>query len=88
LYELKYFFGSGIASTDMDGDGASAEAVKAAIREIVERESEILSDDAIAALLKQRGFDIARRTVVKYRESMGIGSSVQRRRQRKITGHA
>jgi RNA polymerase sigma-54 factor len=40
----------------------------------------------IAALLKQRGFDCARRTVVKYRESMGIGSSVQRRRQRKISG--
>jgi RNA polymerase sigma-54 factor len=88
LFELKYFFGSGVASTDMDGDGASAEAVKAAIREIIERETEILSDDAIAALLKQRGFDIARRTVVKYRESMGIGSSVQRRRQRKIAGIA
>ena len=57
-----------------------------AIREIVERENEILSDDAIAALLKQKGYDIARRTVVKYREAMGIGSSVQRRRQRKIAG--
>jgi hypothetical protein len=79
LFELKYFFGSGVASTDGDGDGAAAEAVKAAIREIIEGEEEILSDDAIAALLKQRGFDIARRTVVKYRESMGIGSSVQRR---------
>ena len=60
--------------------------MKTAIRDIVEREAEILSDDAIAALLKQRGFDCARRTVVKYRESMGIGSSVQRRRQRKIAG--
>jgi RNA polymerase sigma-54 factor len=86
LYELKYFFKSGVASTDADGDGASAEAVKAAIRDIIDREAEVLSDDAIAALLKQRGFDCARRTVVKYRESMGIGSSVQRRRQRKIAG--
>jgi len=69
-----------------DGEGAAAEAVKTAIREVIEREDEILSDDAIAAQLKQRGFDIARRTVVKYREAMGIGSSVQRRRQRKISG--
>ncbi|MFP5329911.1 MAG: RNA polymerase factor sigma-54 [Alphaproteobacteria bacterium] len=86
LFELKYFFGSGVGSTEAQGEGAAAEAVKTAIRDIIEREREILSDDAIAALLKQRGFDCARRTVVKYRESMGIGSSVQRRRQRKIAG--
>jgi RNA polymerase sigma-54 factor len=84
LFELKYFFGSGVASTE--GDGAAAEAVKAAIKELIDAESEILSDDAIAALLKQRGFDVARRTVVKYREAMGIGSSIQRRRLRKIAG--
>jgi RNA polymerase sigma-54 factor len=86
LYELKFFFGSGVASSGGEGEGAAAEAVKAGIREIIDREADVLSDDAIAALLKQRGFDVARRTVVKYRESMGIGSSVQRRRQRKITG--
>ncbi|MFL6729993.1 MAG: RNA polymerase factor sigma-54 [Sphingomicrobium sp.] len=86
LYELKYFFGSGVASAE--GDGAAAEAVKAAIKELINAETEILSDDAMAALLKQRGFDVARRTVVKYREAMGIGSSIQRRRQRKITGAA
>ena len=74
LYELKYFFGSGVASAE--GDGAAAEAVKAAIKQVIEAETEILSDDAIAALLKQRGFDVARRTVVKYREAMGIGSSI------------
>ncbi|HXG81535.1 MAG TPA: RNA polymerase factor sigma-54 [Sphingomicrobium sp.] len=82
LFELKYFFGSGVASEG--GEGAAAEAVKAAIRELIEAETEILSDDAIAALLKQRGMDVARRTVVKYREAMGIGSSIQRRRQRKM----
>ena len=85
LYELKYFFGSGVASSEGEG-GAAAEAVKAAIGELIGAEIEILSDDAIAALLKQRGFDVARRTVVKYRESMGIGSSIQRRRLRKIAG--
>ncbi len=85
LYELKYFFGSGVASAEGEG-GAAAEAVKAGIREIIDAETEVLSDDAIAALLKQRGFDVARRTVVKYREAMGIGSSIQRRRLRKIAG--
>ena len=84
LYELKYFFGSGVASAE--GDGAAAEAVKAAIRQVIDAETEILSDDAIAGLLKERGFDVARRTVVKYREAMGLGSSIQRRRQRKIGG--
>ena len=84
LFELKYFFGSGVQSAE--GDGAAAEAVKAGIREIIDSEAEVLSDDAIAALLKQRGFDCARRTVVKYREAMGIGSSIQRRRMRKIAG--
>src|SRR5947209_20398415 len=85
LYELKYFFGSGVASAEGSG-GAAAEAVKAAIKELIEAETEILSDDALAALLKQRGFEAARRTAVKYRESMGIGSSIQRRRLRKIAG--
>jgi RNA polymerase sigma-54 factor len=84
LFELKYFFGSGVASAE--GDGAAAEAVKAGIKELIDAESDILSDDAIASLLKQRGFDVARRTVVKYREAMGIGSSIQRRRLRKIAG--
>ena len=84
LFELKYFFGSGVASAE--GDGAAAEAVKAAIKELIDRETEIQSDDALAGLLKQRGFDVARRTVVKYREAMGIGSSIQRRRLRKIAG--
>ncbi|HEX2725376.1 MAG TPA: RNA polymerase factor sigma-54 [Beijerinckiaceae bacterium] len=84
LIELKYFFGSGVASDS--GEGAAAPAVKAEIRRLIEGETEILSDDAIAGLLKAKGFDIARRTVVKYREAMGIGSSVQRRRQRKMKG--
>lgn len=85
LFELKYFFGSGVSSSVGEG-GAAAEAVKAGIKSIIDSEEEILSDDAIAALLKQRGFDVARRTVVKYREALGIGSSIQRRRLRKIGG--
>ena len=84
LFELKYFFGSGVQSAE--GEGAAAEAVKAGIKEIIDAETEILSDDAIAGMLKAKGFDVARRTVVKYREAMGIGSSIQRRRLRKIAG--
>ena len=82
MFELKYFFGSGVASEG--GEGAAAEAVKAAIKAIIDAESDVLSDDAIAAMLKDKGMDVARRTVVKYREAMGIGSSIQRRRQRKM----
>ena len=84
-FELKYFFGSGVGSADSE-DGAAAEAVKAAIRKLIDEEDKILSDDALVTLLKARGFDLARRTVAKYREAMGIGSSVQRRRQRKMSG--
>jgi RNA polymerase sigma-54 factor len=84
LFELKYFFGSGVTSAE--GDGAAAEAVKSEIKALIDAESEILSDDAIAGLLNGKGFNVARRTVVKYREAMGIGSSIQRRRLRKIAG--
>lgn len=87
LFELKYFFSSGIAATDGEG-AASAEAIKSRIAKLIEGEDgkAILSDDAIAALLAKEGHDIARRTVVKYREAMGIGSSVQRRRQKALAG--
>ncbi len=86
LYELKFFFGSGVGSSDEGGEGAAAGAVKAAIGELIAKETEILSDDTLVDLLGERGFDVARRTVAKYREAMGIGSSIQRRRERKISG--
>ncbi|GAA0540446.1 RNA polymerase sigma-54 factor [Rhizomicrobium palustre] len=81
LFELKYFFTAAIQS--MDGsESHSAEAVRDRIREMIEREEprEILSDDRIVALLTADGVNIARRTVAKYRESMRIPSSVERRR--------
>jgi RNA polymerase sigma-54 factor len=84
-FELKYFFTSGVASAD--GEGAvSAEAVKAQIRALCDAEpaDDILSDDKLVELLREKGYDLARRTVAKYRESIGIGSSVQRRRQKKL----
>jgi RNA polymerase sigma-54 factor len=85
IFELKYFFTSGVAAAD--GAGAvSAEAVKAAIRSLIDAEDPkaILSDDALVDLLRARGFDLARRTVAKYREAIGLGSSVQRRRQKAL----
>jgi len=86
LYELKFFFTSGIAAAD-GGDAVSAEAVKSAIRALIANEgAKILSDDTLVELLQAKGFDIARRTVAKYREALGIGSSVQRRRARALGG--
>ncbi|MGN6269954.1 MAG: RNA polymerase factor sigma-54 [Sphingomonas sp.] len=86
LYELKYFFTSAIQAAD-GGEAVSAEAVKNAIRTLIAGEGrKILSDDTLVDLLKAKGFDIARRTVAKYREAMGIGSSVQRRRQKALEG--
>jgi RNA polymerase sigma-54 factor len=85
LYELKYFFTSGIQSND-GGDAASSEAVKSRIKALIAAEGpdRILSDDQLVEMLKAEGFDIARRTVAKYREAIGLGSSVQRRRQKAI----
>ena len=51
-----------------------------------EEASDILSDDTLVELLRKEGFELARRTVAKYREAIGIGSSVQRRRQKKLAG--
>ena len=87
-FELKYFFTSGVGA-DADGEGgASSQAVKARIKGLTDAEDpkKILSDDKLVELLKGEGFDLARRTVAKYREAMGIGSSVQRRRQKKMEG--
>lgn len=85
LFDLKYFFSSGVQSAD--GEGASAEAVKSHIKSLIDGEGDkILSDDTLVDMLTAKGFDIARRTVAKYREAMGIGSSVQRRRAKKIGG--
>jgi RNA polymerase sigma-54 factor len=86
MFELKYFFGSGVGGGGGDGEGAAAEAVKSAIGKLIAAETEILSDDDLVDLLRIQGFEVARRTVAKYREAMGIGSSIQRRRHRKMAG--
>ncbi len=83
LFELKFFFSTALVSSS--GAAHSAEAIKARIKALIDAEevTKILSDDKIVDILKEEGIDIARRTVAKYREAMHIGSSVQRRKQKK-----
>jgi len=85
LFEMKYFFTTGLSSSS-GGDNHSSESVRHFIRQMIENEDikKILSDEAISKMIKQQhGIDVARRTVMKYRESLNFASSVIRRRQKK-----
>jgi RNA polymerase sigma-54 factor len=83
LFELKYFFTASIPART-GGESHSAEAVRFRIKQLIDGETlgDILSDDAIVLKLKGQNIDIARRTVAKYRESLRIPSSVERRREK------
>jgi len=80
IFELKYFFSSHVRT--IDGGVVSATATKARIQIMIENEpaKQPLSDQEISQLLRETGICAARRTVAKYRESLGIGSSSERRR--------
>ena len=67
-----------------DGQGT----IKARIKTLIEAETarNILSDQQLAEMLQEEGFDLARRTVAKYREAIGLGSSAERRRAKKLAG--
>ena len=80
IFELKYFFSSHVRT--VDGGIVSATATKARIQIMIENEpaKQPLSDQEISQLLRETGICAARRTVAKYRESLGIGSSSERRR--------
>ncbi len=84
MFELKYFFTTAIPATG-NGDMHSSEAVRARIRSLIDAETakSVLSDDAIVMELERSGINIARRTVAKYRDTMQIASSVQRRREKR-----
>jgi len=86
VFEMKYFFTSAIAAAG-EGEAYSSESVRYRIKELIgsETASSVLSDDKIVEILKKNGIDIARRTVAKYRECMGIRSSVHRRREKKLS---
>ena len=84
VFELKYFFSSQIST--VDGGAASATAIRARLRKIIEGEEpgRPCSDRRLASDLERAGFRVARRTVAKYRESMGIPPSNERRRERAV----
>ncbi len=80
IFELKYFFSSHV-STDNGGE-CSSTAIRALIKKLVaaENSAKPLSDSKIAAQLADQGIQVARRTIAKYRESLGIAPSSQRKR--------
>ena len=80
LFELKYFFNSGLSTSE--GDFVASESVKNRIREIIVKENpkKPLSDQKIADMLSGQTVNIARRTVTKYREILKLGSSSERKR--------
>jgi RNA polymerase sigma-54 factor len=84
-FEMRYFFTASIAAAQ-GGEAHSAEAVRQQIKELINAETaeSVLSDDAIVERLRAAGIDIARRTVTKYRESLGLASSVGRRRDKRL----
>ncbi len=81
VFELKYFFNSGISRSD-GGDSLASESVKLKIKGLVTKENpkKPLSDQKIVELLKKEGLQIARRTVAKYRDVLGILPSSQRKK--------
>jgi RNA polymerase sigma-54 factor len=83
LFEMKYFFSTSIASNGI-GEAHSAESVRFKIKQMIDAEDpqDVLSDDVIVARLKVADIVIARRTVAKYRDSLRIPSSVDRRREK------
>lgn len=79
LFELKYFFSSHVGTSN--GGEMSSTAIRAKIKKLIAEENprKPLSDNSITLLLKQEGIDVARRTVAKYRESLHIASSSDRK---------
>jgi len=82
IFELKFFFTTALAGAN--GETHSAETVRHRVQQLIagENPKNILSDDAVAALLQKEGIDIARRTVAKYREALRIPGSAQRKREK------
>lgn len=78
-YELKYFFSSHVDTAD--GQAASATAIRALIKDLISKENprHPLSDAALCTKLQEQGYKVARRTVAKYRESLGLAASSQRK---------
>ncbi|MDR3295587.1 MAG: RNA polymerase factor sigma-54 [Clostridiales Family XIII bacterium] len=80
VFEIKYFFTSGVSSGS--GEGIASESIKTFIREMIENEdaSAPLSDQSIAETLLEKGIEISRRTIAKYRDEINVPSSSKRKR--------
>ncbi len=85
IFELKYFFTQSLPSAS-GAEAHSAEAVRHRIKVLIDGEAagDVLSDDRIVEILRADGVEVARRTVAKYRDSLNIPSSVQRRRDKSL----
>ena len=87
IFEFKYFFMSGIGGKDGE-ESYGGQSIRLKIQNMIAGESadSVMSDEKIANLLSKNGINIARRTVTKYRESLGLLSSIQRRRELNAIG--
>ena len=83
IFEIRYFFTNSISGTGSNRSKFSKKSVKEIIKEIIEAENRLLSDQDISDLLKQKGIALARRTVAKYRKELDMGSSYTRKVQEK-----
>lgn len=85
IFELKYFFSQALDSRNGE-ESVSAQSVKRRIKELIaaEKKENILSDEALVYLLKRENINIARRTIAKYREALGIPTSAQRKRDKRL----
>lgn len=80
VFELKFFFSAGVS--DWQGEGISSNSIKTHLKEIIDGEDHKspYSDQDLVSILKERGIDLSRRTVAKYRDEMGVLSSSRRKR--------
>ncbi len=86
VFEMKYFFSSAVSDSHGQ-EGVASESVRHRIKALIETETKanVMTDDALVHALKEQGIDVARRTIAKYREAMGIPSSAQRKREKNIS---
>ncbi|MEM6663201.1 MAG: RNA polymerase sigma-54 factor, partial [Pseudomonadota bacterium] len=87
IFELKFFFTNAVGGTAGDIGDVAATAVRHRIKTMVKGEDagNVLSDDALVDALRAEGIDVARRTVAKYRKSLNIPSSFERRRMHQVS---
>ena len=81
IFQMKDFFSSSVGETNTE-EAYAAKTVRTLLKEIInnEKDNKPYSDEKIAAIFKEKGVNVARRTVAKYREMLNIPSSAERKR--------